>query len=50
MMVCESTNGREDTLRFAELTVVRPVIESYPLEKAAEAFAKIDDEQGGRWF
>jgi D-arabinose 1-dehydrogenase-like Zn-dependent alcohol dehydrogenase len=27
----------EDTLRFAELTGVRPIIETYPLEKAAEA-------------
>jgi D-arabinose 1-dehydrogenase-like Zn-dependent alcohol dehydrogenase len=26
----------EDTLRFAELTGVRPMIETYPLEKAAE--------------
>ena len=25
----------EDTLRFAELTGVRPMIETYPLEKAA---------------
>src|SRR6202162_879699 len=29
----------EDTLRFAELTGVRPMIETYPLEKAAEAYA-----------
>jgi D-arabinose 1-dehydrogenase-like Zn-dependent alcohol dehydrogenase len=28
----------EDTLRFAELTGVRPMIETYPLERAAEAF------------
>src|SRR5438445_1818195 len=28
----------EDTLRFAELTGVRPMIETYPLEKAAEAY------------
>ena len=27
----------EDTLRFAELTGVRPMIETYPLEKAAKA-------------
>ena len=26
----------EDTLRFAELSGVRPMIETYPLEKAAE--------------
>ncbi len=29
----------EDTLRFSELTGVRPMIETYPLEKAAEAYA-----------
>nr|AUN37191.1 alcohol dehydrogenase [uncultured bacterium] len=29
----------EDTLRFAELTGVRAMIETYPLEKAAEAYA-----------
>jgi D-arabinose 1-dehydrogenase-like Zn-dependent alcohol dehydrogenase len=31
----------EDTLRFAELTGVRPMIETYPLEEAAEAFARM---------
>ena len=31
----------EDTLRFAELSGVRPMIESYPLEKAAEAYARM---------
>lgn len=31
----------EDTLRFAELTGVRPMIEIYPLEKAAEAYARM---------
>jgi D-arabinose 1-dehydrogenase-like Zn-dependent alcohol dehydrogenase len=31
----------EDTLRFAELTGVRPMIERYPLEKAAEAYARM---------
>jgi D-arabinose 1-dehydrogenase-like Zn-dependent alcohol dehydrogenase len=31
----------EDTLRFAELTGVRPMIETYPLEKANEAFARM---------
>ena len=31
----------EDTLRFAELTGVRPMIEAYPLEKAAEAYARM---------
>ena len=31
----------EDTLKFAELTGVRPMIERYPLEKAAEAYARM---------
>jgi D-arabinose 1-dehydrogenase-like Zn-dependent alcohol dehydrogenase len=31
----------EDTLRFAELTGVRAMIEKYPLEKAAEAYARM---------
>ena len=31
----------EDTLRFAELTGVRPMIETYPLERAAEAYARM---------
>jgi D-arabinose 1-dehydrogenase-like Zn-dependent alcohol dehydrogenase len=31
----------EDTLRFAELTGVRPIIETYPLEKAADAYARM---------
>jgi len=31
----------EDTLRFAELAGVRPMIETYPLEKAGEAFARM---------
>lgn len=31
----------EDTLRFAELTGVRPLIETYPLERAAEAYARM---------
>ena len=31
----------EDTLRFAELTGVRPMIETYPLEKVAEAYARM---------
>ncbi len=30
-----------DTLRFAELTGVRPMIETYPLEKAGEAYARM---------
>ncbi|HEX5410240.1 MAG TPA: alcohol dehydrogenase [Terriglobia bacterium] len=31
----------EDTLRFAELTGVRPMIETYPLEKAGEAYQRM---------
>jgi D-arabinose 1-dehydrogenase-like Zn-dependent alcohol dehydrogenase len=31
----------EDTLRFAELTGVRPMVETYPLEEAAEAYARM---------
>lgn len=31
----------EDTLRFAELTGVRPMIERYPLEKAGEGYAQM---------
>jgi len=31
----------EDTLRFAELTGVRPMIETYPLERVAEAYARM---------
>jgi D-arabinose 1-dehydrogenase-like Zn-dependent alcohol dehydrogenase len=31
----------EDTLRFAEQTGVRPMIETYPLEKADEAYGRM---------
>jgi len=31
----------EDTLRFSELTGVKPMIETYPLEKAAEAYDRM---------
>jgi len=31
----------EDTLRFSELTGVRPMIETYPLDKAGEAYARM---------
>ena len=31
----------EDTLKFAELSGVRPMVETYPLEKAAEAYARM---------
>jgi D-arabinose 1-dehydrogenase-like Zn-dependent alcohol dehydrogenase len=36
-----TTADEEDTLRFAELSGVRPMIETYPLEKAAEAYARM---------
>ena len=32
---------QEDTLNFADLSGVRPMIETYPLEKAAEAYARM---------
>ena len=31
----------EDTLRFAEMTGVRPMIEKYPLARAAEGYARM---------
>jgi D-arabinose 1-dehydrogenase-like Zn-dependent alcohol dehydrogenase len=31
----------EDAMRFSELTGVRPMIETYPLERAAEAYARM---------
>ena len=31
----------ENTLRFAELTGVRPMVETYPLEKAGEGYARM---------
>jgi D-arabinose 1-dehydrogenase-like Zn-dependent alcohol dehydrogenase len=31
----------EDTLHFAELTGVRPLIETYPIASAAEAYARM---------
>jgi D-arabinose 1-dehydrogenase-like Zn-dependent alcohol dehydrogenase len=31
----------DDALRFAELRGVRAMIETYPLEKAAEAYARM---------
>jgi len=31
----------EDTLRFSQLTGVLPMIEKYPLEKAAEAYERM---------
>src|SRR5215470_4887783 len=32
----------EDTMRFAALTGVRPMIEKFPIEKAAEAYARMN--------
>jgi D-arabinose 1-dehydrogenase-like Zn-dependent alcohol dehydrogenase len=31
----------EDTLHFAEMTGVRPMVEKYPLAKAAEGYARM---------
>jgi D-arabinose 1-dehydrogenase-like Zn-dependent alcohol dehydrogenase len=31
----------EDTMNFAELTGVRPMIETFPFEKAGEAYARM---------
>jgi D-arabinose 1-dehydrogenase-like Zn-dependent alcohol dehydrogenase len=36
-----TTADEEDTLNFAELSGVRPMIETYPLEKAAEGYARM---------
>ena len=36
-----TASDSEDTLRFSELTGVRPMIETYPLEKAAEGYARM---------
>ena len=36
-----TTADGEDTLRFAELAGERPMIETYPLERAAEAYDRI---------
>jgi D-arabinose 1-dehydrogenase-like Zn-dependent alcohol dehydrogenase len=37
----ELPSDSEDTLRFAELSGVRPMIETYPLEQAGEAYARM---------
>ena len=37
--------GEEDTVRFAELSGVRPFIETYPLVKAAEGYARMKSGQ-----
>ena len=39
----------EDTLRFAELSGVRPMIETYPLERAADAYARMMSGQARFW-
>ena len=39
--VAGTSADSEDTLRFAQLTGVRPMIETYPLEQAAEAYARM---------
>lgn len=39
--VAGTPTDSEDTLRFAELTGVRPMIETYPLERAGEAYARM---------
>jgi D-arabinose 1-dehydrogenase-like Zn-dependent alcohol dehydrogenase len=36
-----TASDSEDTLRFAELSGVRPMIETYPLAKAAEGYARM---------
>lgn len=36
-----TTADEDDTLRFAELSGVRPMIETYPFEKAAEGYARM---------
>lgn len=36
-----TTADEDDTLRFAELSGVRPMIEAYPFEKAAEGYARM---------
>ena len=41
MLVHGGPIDSEDTLRFAQLSGVRPVVETYPLEKAAEAYARV---------
>jgi D-arabinose 1-dehydrogenase-like Zn-dependent alcohol dehydrogenase len=39
--VSGTTADTEDTLAFAELTGIRAMIETYPLERAAEAYARM---------
>jgi D-arabinose 1-dehydrogenase-like Zn-dependent alcohol dehydrogenase len=37
----ETPADSEDALRFSELTGVHPMIETYPLEKAGEGYARM---------
>jgi D-arabinose 1-dehydrogenase-like Zn-dependent alcohol dehydrogenase len=37
-----TSKDSEDTLKFAALTGVRPMIEVFPLEKSADAFARME--------
>jgi D-arabinose 1-dehydrogenase-like Zn-dependent alcohol dehydrogenase len=39
--VSGATADEEDTLRFSELKGVRPIIETYPLDRAEEAYARM---------
>jgi D-arabinose 1-dehydrogenase-like Zn-dependent alcohol dehydrogenase len=39
--VAGTSADSEDTLRFAELTGVRPMIEKFPLARASEAYARM---------
>jgi D-arabinose 1-dehydrogenase-like Zn-dependent alcohol dehydrogenase len=39
--VSGTSADEEDTLRFAELSGVRPMIETYPLERAEEAYQRM---------
>jgi D-arabinose 1-dehydrogenase-like Zn-dependent alcohol dehydrogenase len=38
---CGTSIESEDTLKFSEITGVRPLIEKYPLERAAEAYDRM---------
>ena len=39
--IAGTPSDSEDTLRFAALTGVRPMIEKFPFEKVAEAYARM---------
>jgi D-arabinose 1-dehydrogenase-like Zn-dependent alcohol dehydrogenase len=40
-VACGIATDSEDTLRFAEMSGVRPMIEKFPLAKAAEGYARM---------